>query len=94
MQSAAICAPPLGSIHVEGEIPQDPRATVAKHTCSGNNWVRGIGDGGGLIDGGPVFLLALAPVGNPPKGMRVVLSAPLRPEIGGMVAHLSCALGF
>lgn len=100
--SFAVCATPLASgvdtkIHAEDTIPPDPLATTARHTCSGNFWLRGIGGGGGLIDGGPAFLRQFAPSdfrNGVPKGMVVSLTRALNRSVGGMVAHPSCALGF
>ena len=96
--SAAICAEPAGAIHVEGTTPSDPLATEASHRCgSSGDWGRGIGGGGGLTDGGPVFLRELFPLTDGtgvPNGVRVKLTGSLYPSVGGIAAHHTCALGF
>jgi hypothetical protein len=61
LASYAICAPPVGGIHSEGEL--DP-GSFATHHCTGGDSVAGPGGGGGLVDGGPVWLKILHPFSN------------------------------
>ena len=85
--SYAICAQPRGNIHFEGTIA--PGAT-ATNTCNGG-LTHGPGGGGGLTDGGPVWLRRIEPSLDH-KTVSVALTGSLAPSIGGVVAHQTCAL--
>jgi hypothetical protein len=87
LRSYAICAEPANAIHAEGEVSQ---GASARSTCDGNSRVHGAGGGGGLTDGGPVWLRRIYPTGDL-KTVTVDLTGPLVPSIGGMVAHHTCA---
>jgi hypothetical protein len=96
LTSSAVCAKPLGSIHAETDVAPRPLDTILSHSCGANEWTRGIGGGGALTDGGPVWLRTLAPVldgTNLPKGVVVGMTGPLAPAIGGVGVLHSCALG-
>lgn len=56
--SYGICANPLGGIHARGEIKPGPEATA---TCPFPYLVHGSGGGGGLTNGGPVWLNKIYP---------------------------------
>jgi hypothetical protein len=87
LSSFAICAKPYGGIHAEGEVAPGAEASS---TCAGPTYVHGIGGGGGLTDGGPVWLRRI----HPRPGLRsidVALTGPLYSSVGGMVAHHTCA---
>lgn len=86
LESHAICAEPRGQIHVDGVISQGADATAL---CD-DGLVHGPGGGGGLIDGGPVWLRAITPRSDL-TGVTVNLTGPLAPAVGGMVAHFTCA---
>ena len=53
-------------------------------------FTHGIGGGGGLSDGGPVWLDKIKPHADL-QGVDVSLTGALDPSIGGMVAHQTCA---
>ena len=61
LTSYAICAQPAGGVHSEGTI--GPGAFVTHHCAPGDS-VAGPGGGGGLVDGGPVWLKTLYPFSN------------------------------
>lgn len=87
LASSAVCAAPRNGIHAEGEIAQ---GSEASSTCDGTSLVHGAGGGGGLTDGGPVWLQKVYPR-HGLKAVDVALTGPLNPSIGGMVAHHTCA---
>ncbi len=84
--SYAVCAERRGQIHAEGTIA--PAATATDACDSGRT--HGPGGGGGLTDGGPVWLQEIYPFPTL-NAVRVDLTGPLYPSIGGMVAHQTCA---
>ena len=53
-------------------------------------FTHGVGGGGGLTDGGPVWLEKIQPHADL-RGVDVGLTGALHPSIGGMVAHQTCA---
>jgi hypothetical protein len=61
LTSYAICALPAGGIHSEATIAPGVFAT---HHCTPGDSVAGPGGGGGLVDGGPVYLKVLYPFSN------------------------------
>jgi hypothetical protein len=88
LESAAVCAEPRGAIHAEGQSAPGAEAT---DTCNSGFHTHGPGGGGGLTDGGPVWLKKIYPR-NDLRGVDVALTGPLYPSIGGMVAHQTCGL--
>jgi hypothetical protein len=89
LTAAAVCAEPAGSVHVEGTVSQTDKAT---HTCAQGKLL-GPGGGGGLTDGGPVWLQRILPLSDL-RTVDVRLTGPLHPSIGGMVAHAVCGFAF
>jgi hypothetical protein len=87
--AVAICAEPAGNVHVEGALSQTAEATAS---CPAGYLVAGPGGGGGLTDGGPVWLRKIYPRPDLTR-VDVGLTAPLAPSIGGMVAHFTCVQG-
>ena len=61
LTSYAICALPAGGIHSEGTIAPGVFTT---HHCTPGDSVAGPGGGGGLVDGGTVWLKVLYPFSN------------------------------
>jgi hypothetical protein len=86
LTSYAICAVWRDQLFADGTIAPGPEA-------SDRCWfgfTHGIGGGGGLTDGGPVYLKKVEP--HPDlMGVDVALTGALDPSIGGMVAHQTCA---
>ncbi len=74
-------------VHALGRISG---STSAEFFCPDGFRTHGAGGGGGLTDGGPSWLRAIHPH-NGLGGVTVAMTAPLRPSIGGMVAHQTCA---
>lgn len=87
--SSAICARPTLSVRAENT--GAPGAEAA-HYCTLGHRVHGVGGGGGLADGGPVFLRKLYPTTGL-WAVQVELTGLLYPSIGGMVASATCAGG-
>jgi hypothetical protein len=86
LASYAVCAEPPATMKIRGaENPGDGAIAY----CDKGWDVIGPGGGGGLIDGGPVWLQSIQPLRT--QGVHVRMTGPLRPSIGGMVAHMSCA---
>lgn len=60
--SWAICAEPAAGIHHQWtSVPERLPWHDGKYTCAGGGFVHGPGGGGGLVDGGPVFLRGIYP---------------------------------
>ena len=87
LSSIAICARPTMGITAVGQVAPGSEAEVS---CS-NYRVHGPGGGGGLTDGGPVWLRKIYPTVDL-RRVQVELTGPLYPSIGGMVANATCAL--
>jgi hypothetical protein len=86
VRSYAICAKRAANIHAENTGAPGEKAT---HKCSGGTFVHGAGGGGGLSDGGPVFLRYIIP-SETLTHVFARLTGPLFPSIGGMVASATC----
>jgi hypothetical protein len=84
--SYAICAKRAANIHSEGTIGPGEKAS---HKCAGGSLVHGAGGGGGLSDGGPVFLRYIVPT-ETLSHVHARLTGPLNASIGGMVASATC----
>jgi hypothetical protein len=84
--SYAICASWQNQLFADGTIAQSSDATDRCFT----GFTHGLGGGGGLSDGGPVWLDEVRPHADL-MGVDVSLTGPLNPAIGGMVAHETCA---
>ncbi len=84
--SYAICAKRAANIHAENTGAPGEKAS---HKCSPGSFVHGAGGGGGLTDGGPVFLRYIVPT-ETLSHVHARLTGPLYPSIGGMVASATC----
>lgn len=84
--STAICARPNMAVGFLGQ--SDPGAE-AEVSC-GDRTVHGPGGGGGLTDGGPVWLRKIYPTTDLDR-VQVELTGALHPSIGGMAATSTCA---
>jgi hypothetical protein len=99
----AICATPLvpypyltglyvpASVHSETNIMPGPFSIVGD-ACDPGFRTHGSGGGGGLIDGGPVWLQRIAPRANL-SGTDVRLTGPTTTSVGGVLVHQACANG-
>jgi hypothetical protein len=87
--ASAICAAPAGGIHAEGTIEQVGEPDFSTHQCSSGTFVHGAGGGGGLIDGGDVYLRDIIP-NEELTEVFVRLTAPIDPSIG-VDASVTCA---
>jgi hypothetical protein len=85
LTSWAICAKPAFGVHAEGTVVQGAFGTHACKTLG--DQVTGPGGGGGLTDGGPVWLQVIYPYAN----LRRVDVQLTGTPIGGMVASAVCA---
>jgi hypothetical protein len=83
----AVCGERTGDVRAEGQVAPGDTATAF---CPDVSKVHGPGGGGGLTDGGPVWLHSISPSPNL-REVRVQMTGPLYPHIGGMVAHMTCA---
>jgi hypothetical protein len=86
LTSTAICARRTMGVTPVGQVGPAAEAEVS---C-GNYSVHGPGGGGGLTDGGPVWLRKIYPTADL-RRVRVELTGALYPSIGGMVAYTTCA---
>ena len=86
VESTAVCAKPSGGIHAEGRVVDSRTAGAA---CPGAFRVHGAGGGGGLRDGGPVWLQRIAPRRDL-RRVSVAMTGALPSSIG-VVAHQTCA---
>jgi hypothetical protein len=87
LYAAAVCARPVGGIHAVGVVEAGPTAVAY---CPSGYRVHGAGGGGGLKDGGPVWLREIYPSISL-NYVSVRMTGLLHPSIGGMVAHITCA---
>lgn len=88
LRSHAICAEPPAAMNVRGaSAPGDE----ARAWCDSGWKVIGPGGGGGLTDGGAVWLQDVIPQATTPS-VIVRMTGPLYPSIGGMAVQMSCAL--
>src|SRR4029453_1930338 len=83
LHSFAVCAQPQGQIHASDTVAAGARTT---NYCSNGLYTHGAGGGGGLTDGGPVWLQEIYPHYDL-RGVDVALTGPTYPSIGGVVAH-------
>ena len=86
LQSYAICAQWRDQLFADGTVA--PGAEATDRCFIG--FTHGVGGGGGLTDGGPVWLEKIQPHADL-RGVDVALTGALHPSIGGMVAHQTCA---
>jgi hypothetical protein len=86
LRSYAICAVWRDQLFADGTIAQGAEASDRCFTA----FTHGIGGGGGLTDGGPVWLDKIRPHVDL-RGVDVSLTGALDPSIGGMLAHQTCA---
>jgi hypothetical protein len=86
VEAVAVCARRQGNVHVEGALSLGAEVSAG---CPNGYHVAGPGGGGGLTDGGPVWLRKIYPTADL-KRVEVSLTAPLNPSIGGMIAHFTC----
>jgi hypothetical protein len=82
--SYAICAERQGALQADWEVDTDGDASTV---CSGTSRTHGAGGGGGLTDGGPVWLQKIYPNF---ALTRVDVAMTGYPQ-GGVVAHQTCA---
>jgi hypothetical protein len=87
LRSYAICSATHGGIHAQATISQGASASDTCHNPVIPSFVHGPGGGGGLSDGGPVWLREIRPRPDM-TGEDVALTGP---PIGGMVAYETCA---
>jgi hypothetical protein len=84
LDSIAICAERQAQIHAHGTVAFNAQA---RDFCDSGR-THGPGGGGGLTDGGPVWLQEIYPF----VALNGVYVAMTGSPIGGMVAHQTCAL--
>jgi hypothetical protein len=89
LTSYAICAQPRGTIHSEATVTPGATAT-GSNTCA-SGFTHGPGGGGGLTDGGPVWLQQIYPSLDK-RTVTVAMTGPLAASVGGLVAQQTCAL--
>jgi hypothetical protein len=87
--SYAICIFPISGQNADGDVRPGPSGDGCCNNQTGT-YVHGPGGGGGLTDGGPVFLQTVYPYGSL-RSVMVVMTGKLYPHIGGMVASAVCA---
>ena len=86
LYSYAICAVWQNQLFADGSLAA---GSEASDRCL-FGYTHGIGGGGGLWDGGPIWLDEIKPHADL-QGVDVSLTGALDPSIGGMVAHQTCA---
>ena len=90
LDSIAICADPANFVTAVGQVAPGPKTNVTCEQLPPFYRVHGLGGGGGLIDGGPVWLKEIRPY-HDLSGVKVTMSGLLYPSVGGMVANATCA---
>jgi hypothetical protein len=84
LESFAICAPPQAQIHAHATVAF---SAATRDFCDSGR-THGPGGGGGLTDGGPVWLQEIYPFPDLSGEVVAMTGAP----VGGMVAHETCGL--
>jgi hypothetical protein len=91
LYSTAICADPVNFVTAVGQVFPGSQGNVYCDQVSPFYRVHGVGGGGSpVVDGGQVWLRQVKP-DNDLSLVRVELSGPLSPSVGGMVASATCA---